>query len=199
MSKQITNAQDFAKEYEICTGLDFFSMKELKSLADSIDYSYRFFNISRKLRLKEEQVYLCSFLGYAALVFMAKEGSLKRHFAEECAALYIEKLTCRWLLNEDVPKSKQRVAERYPEKLADAYFNLNNAMNGADAPDTYGEIYMEIINNISIDFYQSLFQAPCDEMNKLFLFRRFNLYFGHFIEIVQKLTQQMKTSETVSK
>lgn len=60
MTKEIIYAQDFAQELEIRTGLDLFCIKELKSVADSTDYSYTFFNFRGKLRLKEEQVSLYS-------------------------------------------------------------------------------------------------------------------------------------------
>ena len=89
MANNITTPEKFAIELEWCVNFDFFSVRELKSVAASIDWPFGFFNISNKLRLKEQMTYLCAFLGQTALKLSAISDLLDKDFAERCSALYI--------------------------------------------------------------------------------------------------------------
>ncbi len=182
MGRNIVTIENFAKELEMCVSCDFFSVKELKSLANSIKWPYRFFKVSSKLKLKEEMTYLCAFLGRSALKLSASLGFLDKDFAKDCSELYVEKLTCRWLLRTDIPKSKEKVTRWESLGLIESYLTLNENLN-----DETEKAYREIIEIISEDFYESLTQKKCDDYHKWSLFRRFNLYFGHFIKIVEAL------------
>jgi len=185
MGNNLTTSEKFAKELVWCVSFDFFSVKELKSVAASIDWPLGFFNFSNKLKLKEQMTYLCAFLGQTALKFSATLDLLDKDFVARCSILYIEKLTCRWLLQSDIPKCKEKVSSWESLGLLDAYAKLNECCS-----DEVAEPYAEIIQRISEDFYESLTQRECKELHKWCLYRRFNLYFGRFIEIINAVAKK---------
>ena len=130
--------------------------------------------------------YLCVFLGQTALKFGATLDLLDKDFVERCAPLYLEKLTCFWLLQSDIPRCRERVISWESLGLLDAYGNFNKSGDDEDM-----ESYSGIIQRIAEDFYESLTQRECDEVDKFCLYRRFNLYFGRFIEITHAVTRKL--------
>ncbi|MBW8015051.1 MAG: hypothetical protein FVQ82_02620 [Planctomycetes bacterium] len=186
MTTNVALIDKFADELHWAVAIDFFSIKELKSVAKSIDWPCSFFNISSKLKLKEQMVYLCSFLGQNAIKLYI--GVLfDRNFAEISSERYIEKLTCRWLLQSDLPKCKEKVSRWESLGILDAYYKIKETGNDEDT-----QFYLEIIQKISGDFYESLTQKKCDDdIYKFCLTRRFNLYFAHFIEIINAVATKL--------
>ena len=186
MIPNIALIDKFADELHWAVTIDFFSIKELKSVSKSIDWPYSFFNVSSKLKLKEQMVYLCSFLGKNAIKIYS--GVLfDKNFAEISSERYIEKLTCRWLLQSDLPKCKEKIHSWESLGLLDAYAKLKESCNDKDA-----ESYLEIMQKISEDFYESLTQRKCDDdIYKFCLSRRFNLYFAHLVEIINTVATKL--------
>ena len=141
------------------------SNKELKSLAQTIQYHLSFFSPFKTIKLRSELGFLYAFLGTLTLK-KCSEAFPEIHIdiINKISKLYVDKLL-HLIPNRNYSDYQKRL--NVWEKLF---------TNFEDSDD-----YEKSISVLAATFYEFLTDTPCDESKKLMLIMRFNGYMENFI------------------
>lgn len=174
---RITTAESFAIELKDYISMHALAKKELKSLAESIEYSLGVFKIGNRLRLRQELVFLYAFLGASAIrICFRKCNNVEQGVVDTIVEVYTKKLISQWLPRSAFSDYEDRLAAWTP--LFDIEWlcpeDEAEAMDGAQA-------YAEAMGQLARTFYEFLTGRSCDAMKELMLGARFNKYMENFI------------------
>ena len=152
------------------------SNKELKSIAESINYKMGFFSPIATVKLRYELGCLYAFLGTLALRMCSEEYSnIHKDTIDKTEKMYVTKLL-KWL-----PDSKYSEYEKRLKMWEPSFTNLDE------------DAFVNGVILLAETFYESLTGNPCNEIQKNMLVLRFNnylrIFIGTFEQYVPDLTE----------